>query len=543
MRTMLRSWHRGWIAGVVALALGLGTFAGVRNLDAQDDLRSQLDVFGQVLSYVQGQYVDPVDNQKLIKGAIDGMLATLDPHSVYMPADRYEQFSEGFKPDYSGIGINFDIRDGNLIVISPLEGTPAFKLGIRAADRIVAIDGEPVPRTVTNNDVFKQLRGPEGSMVRVTIERDNMEGRIDFDIKRARIPQESVPYGFMIRPGVGYIRITRFAQKTGEELEAKLEQLRAQGMKELLLDLRFNSGGLLNQAVEVSDRFLPTTTNGKPTKIVYTRGRGPSAASDYYASDRDKFVDFPMVVLVDHGSASASEITAGAIQDTDRGVVAGVTTFGKGLVQNQVKLRNNSALLLTIAKYYTPSGRLIQRDYAGGDRQSYQEEAYSRDVEPDSVLAKRPKFQTEAGRTVFGGGGIRPDVIVPSESLSTAEVDLERASLFFDYATRLVGNDRSRFPKEFDEFAATWQITPAQFGEFKQFAASKNVKLTAAQIDAEERYVRRRVKAEVASNLYGLVARYRIDAEGDGQLQKALDLFPQARRLLASGTDASKKKI
>jgi carboxyl-terminal processing protease len=536
MRTMLRSWHRGWIAGVVALALGLGFSAG--GLNAQDDLRSQLDVFGQVLSYVQGQYVDPVDNQKLIKGAIDGMLATLDPHSVYMPAERYEQFSEGFKPDYSGIGINFDIRDGSLIVISPLEGTPAFKLGIRAADRIVAIDGEDVPRTVTNNDVFKKLRGPEGSMVKVSIERDNVAGRLDFDIKRARIPQESVPYGYMIRPGVGYIRITRFAQKTGEELEAKLAQLKAQGMKELLLDLRFNSGGLLNQAVEVSDRFLPSGQ-----KIVYTRGRGPSAASDYYASDRDKFLDFPMVVLVDHGSASASEITAGAIQDTDRGVVAGVTTFGKGLVQNQVKLRNDSALLLTIAKYYTPSGRLIQRDYADGDRASYQEEAYSRDVEPDSVLAKRPKFQTEGGRTVYGGGGIRPDVIVPSESLSTAEVDLERASLFFDYATRLVGDDRDKFPRDFESFATGWEVSDPQFAGFKAFAVEKKVKLTPAQLDAEERYIRRRLKAEVASNLYGLVARYRIDAEGDGQLQKALDLFPQARKLLAASSDGGRKKI
>lgn len=535
MRSMLRSWHRGWIAGAIALVFGLGITG---SLGAQDDLRAQVDVFGQVLSYVQSQYVDPVDNEKLIKGAIDGMLATLDPHSVYMPAERYEAFSDGFKADYSGIGINFEIRDGQLIVISPLEGTPAFKLGIRAADRIVAIDGEDVERTITNTDVFKKLRGPEGSMVRVAIARDNFDGRIDFDIKRARIPQESVPYGFMIRPGVGYIRITRYAQKTGEELEARLEQLKAQGMKELLLDLRFNSGGLLNQAVEVSDRFLPARQ-----KIVYTRGRGPSAASDYFATDRDKFLDFPMIVLVDHGSASASEITAGAIQDTDRGIVAGVTTFGKGLVQNQVKLRNNSALLLTIAKYYTPSGRLIQRDYTPGDRASYQEEAYSRDVEADSVLAKRPKFETASGRTVYGGGGIRPDVIVPSESLSTDQIDLERASLFFDFATKVVGDDREKFPAEFEAFARGWDVSDPQFAAFKQFAADKKAKLTAAQIDGEEPYIRRRLKAEVASNLYGLVARYRIDSEGDGQLQKALDLFPQARKILAVSTDGVKKKI
>ncbi len=534
MRLRFGSVQRGWVATVLGLAIGLGLAKG---LGAQDDLRSQLDVFGQVLSYVQQQYVDPVDNEKLMRGAIDGMLATLDPHSVYMPADRYEQFSDSFKPDYSGIGINFDIRDGQLIVISPLEGTPAFRLGIRAADRIVAIDGKDVPPTVTNNDVFKSLRGAEGSMVHVSIERDGAPERMEFDIKRARIPQESVPYAFMIRPGTGYIRITRFATRTGEELEEKLEALKAQGMKELLLDLRYNSGGLLNQAVEVSDRFLPSGQ-----KIVYTRGRGPNSANDFYATERNKFVDFPMVVLVDHGSASASEITAGAVQDTDRGLVAGVTTFGKGLVQNQMRLRNNSALLLTIAKYYTPSGRLIQRDYSTAEnKRAYQEEAWSRDVEPDSVLAKRPKFETVSGRTVYGGGGIRPDVLVPSESLSTAESDLERASLFFDFASRLTQRERDNMPKTFDDFQKSWVTSDAQVAEFKKFALEKKAPVTPEQLDTESAYVRRRIKAEVASNLFGLVARYRIDAEGDGQLQKALDLMPQARRLLASSGDVKKK--
>jgi carboxyl-terminal processing protease len=533
MRGTLRSWHRWWIAGVVGIALGVGA---ARGLSAQDDLRAQLDVFGQVLAYVQQQYVDPVDNEKLVKGAIDGMLSTLDPHSIYMPAERYDQFTDQFKADYSGIGINFDIRDGHLIVISPLEGTPAFRLGIRAADRIASIDGKDVPTTITNNDVFKQLRGPEGSTVHVGIERDGTAGRLEFDIVRARIPQESVPYAFMIRPGVGYIRITRFASATGDELEKKLEQLKAQGMKELLLDLRFNSGGLLNQAVEVVDRFLPAGQ-----KIVYTRGRGPNASSDYFATESDKFDDFPMVVLVDHGSASASEITAGAIQDTDRGLVAGVTTFGKGLVQNQMRLRNGGALLLTIAKYYTPSGRLIQRDYSDVDRRTYQEEAFERDAEDDSVLAKRPKFETLAGRTVYGGGGIRPDVIVPSESLTTAEVDLERANLFFDFATRIAQSERDRMPKTYDDFARSWVTTDAQFADFKKFADERKLKLTADQLDAEGPYIRRRIRAEVASNLFGLVARYRIDSEGDGQLQKALDLLPQARRLLAVSTEGRKK--
>jgi len=535
MNSQLRGWQKWWIAGVVGLALAVGA---ATQLSAQDDLRAQLDLFGQVLSYVQAQYVDPVDNTKLIKGAIDGMLSTLDPHTIYMPADKYEAFSDNFKADYSGIGINFDIRDGKLIVISPLEGTPAYKLGIRAADVIAAIDGKDVPSTVNNNDVFKALRGPEGSIVHVSIERDGVAGRLEFDIARAKIPQESVPYGFMIRPGVGYIRITRFAQKTGEELETRLNQLKAQGMKELLLDLRFNSGGLLNQAIDVCDRFLPAGQ-----KIVYTRGRGPNADSDAFATQRDKFIDFPMVVLVDHGSASASEITAGALQDTDRGLVVGVTTFGKGLVQSQVRLRDGSALLLTIAHYYTPSGRLIQRDYSSGDKEKYQEEAFSRDVEADSVLAKRPKFTTASGRTVYGGGGIRPDVIIPSESLTVAEVDLERASVFFDYATHLVGSDRDKFPKAYEEFQKNWTVSEAQDQEFRKYATDHKVKLTAEQFEKEDGYIRRRLRAEVASNLFGLVARYRIDSEGDGQLQKALELMPQARRLLAASPVETRKKI
>jgi carboxyl-terminal processing protease len=208
-----------------------------------------------------------------------------------------------------------------------------------------------------------------------------------------------------------------------------------------------------------------------------------------------------------------------------------------------MRLKNNSALLLTIAKYYTPSGRLIQRDYSSGDKEKYQEEAFSRDVEDDSVLAKRPKFATGSGRTVYGGGGIRPDVLVPSESLTVAEVDLERASVFFDYATKIVNQDRDKFPKTFDDFSKGYQVPDPQVSGFKSYATDHKVKLTAEQYQKEEPYIRRRLKAEVASNLYGLVARYRVDSEGDGQLQKALDLMPQARKLLAANPGEAKKKI
>ena len=397
----------GPLAVGMALSLLLG-FGLARGLNALDDLRSQLDLFSQVLYLVQNNYVEAPDNQKLIKGAIDGMLKTLDPHTVYLPAQRAQRMDEEFSGEYSGIGIQFDLRDGAIVVISPLEGTPAFKLGIRAGDRITEVDDKPLPKNLTNDDVFKLLRGPTGSTVGITVLRDDASEPMHFTIERAKIPIESIPYSYMIRPGVGYVRIIRFSQTTGEELSTALAKLKGEGMKSLLIDLRSNSGGLLSQAVDVLDQIVPADK-----LLVYTRGRIPSANADYRSSDRPKLADLPLVVLIDHGSASASEIVSGAIQDLDRGVVAGTNSFGKGLVQNQLRLSDGSKLLLTIAHYYTPSGRLIQRDYSKfEDRDQYAMDAYKVEVPSDSVLATLPKFKTSGGRTVYGGGGIYPDVLI-----------------------------------------------------------------------------------------------------------------------------------
>src|SRR5437867_1145989 len=385
----------GPLGVAMALSLLLG-FGLARGLLATDDLRSQLDLFTQVLYLVQNHYVDPPDNEKLIKGAIDGMLRTLDPHTVYLPEQRAQRMDEQFQGEYSGIGVQFEIRDGVITVISPLEGTPSFRLGIRAGDQIVEIDGKPVPKTVNNDDVSKMLRGPSGSQVQIAIEREGEEIH-RYTIDRAKIPIESIPYAYMIRPGVGYVRIIRFAGTTGDELETALTKLKAQGMKSLLLDLRANSGGLLSQAVDVLDQLIPENK-----KVVYTRGRIASANADYFTTDRPKLMTGPLVVLIDHGSASASEIVAGAIQDLDRGLVGGTNSFGKGLVQNQLNLSDGSKLLLTIAKYYTPSGRLIQRDCSKAtDQTEYALDAYKEDAPTDSELAARPKFKTGVGRTVY----------------------------------------------------------------------------------------------------------------------------------------------
>ncbi|MBI1796861.1 MAG: S41 family peptidase, partial [Candidatus Eisenbacteria bacterium] len=431
----------GPLAVAMALALLLG-FGLARGLQATDDMRSQLDLFSQVLYLVQNNYVEAPDNEKLIKGAIDGMLKTLDPHTVYVPMQRAQQMDEEFQGEYSGIGINFDLRDGAIVVIAPLEGSPSSRLGIQAGDRIVEIEGKPLAKNLTTDDVFKLLRGAAGTVVNVTIEREGDSQPHHFAIERAKIPLESVPYAFMMRPGVGYVRITRFAQTTGTELEKALTGLRQQGMKSLVLDLRQNAGGLLSQAVEVLDELVPQNK-----RVVYTRGRIQSANADYYSSERPKLVDGPIVVLIDHGSASASEIVAGAMQDLDRGLIAGVNSFGKGLVQNQLRLGDGSKLLLTIAKYYTPSGRTIQRPYDkfGSDRVSYQEDAAREDVPSDSELAARPKFKTQAGRNVFGGGGIFPDVVLKDDPLLTRpQVDMIQKRVFFEFATHYIAQHKSQ---------------------------------------------------------------------------------------------------
>lgn len=268
---------------------------------------TQLGVFSQVLSYITENYVDEVEGEQLIDGAIVGMLEKLDPHSTYLDPERFARMQERNRGTYYGIGISFDIVNGDLTVISPIEGSPSWELGLRAGDIIVKIDEESA-KGISREDVFDKLRGPRGSTVHVSIQREGVDGLLEFDIVRDEIPIFSVPYSFMIKDQVGYIRMTRFSATTSDELAESIEKLQAQGMKQLVLDLRGNSGGYLNEAIEVADMFLPA---GR--KIVYTRGRLPDSSEDYFTSGRGRFIDPPLVVMVDHGSASASEIVSGAM--------------------------------------------------------------------------------------------------------------------------------------------------------------------------------------------------------------------------------------
>ena len=529
----------GPFAIAMALSLLLG-FGFARALSATDDLRSQLDLFSQVLYTVQNNYVEQPDNEKLIKGAIDGMLKTLDPHTVFLPRVRAAAMDESFRAEYSGIGVQFDIVDNKIIVLSPIEGTPAYRLGIRAGDKIVAVDSKPLKKGLVNDDVFKLLKGPTGSMVDVDLERPGATELLHFSIERAKIPIESVPYSYMIKPGIGYVRIIRFAQTTGEELDHAIAKLKAQGMKSLLIDLRSNSGGLLNQAVDVLDQLIP-----EAQKLVYTRGRIQSSNADYFSTERkDKFTDGALVVLVDHGSASASEIVSGAVQDLDRGLVAGINTFGKGLVQNQVNL-SEGKLLLTVARYYTPSGRGIQRDYTKfEDQADYQADAFKEEVPTDSALASRPKFKTTGGRTVYGGGGIYPDVVVhDSPRLTQPEIEMITKRAFFDYANSLVQKSQGTTWKPEMLARATYNLSDPQWVDLRGAIKTKGVTMNDSTWTAEKPFVLHQLRAELASQTMGSLERYKVAVEEDTQLAQTLELFPRAAKLMTGGTTAAKAPI
>jgi carboxyl-terminal processing protease len=527
----------GPLTVAMALAALLG-FGVARGLHATDDMRSHLDLFSQVLYLVQNNYVEAPDNEKLIKGAIDGMLKTLDPHTVHLPVVRAQRMDEEFQGEYSGVGVQFELRDGAIVVIAALEGGPSYRLGIQAGDRIVEIDGKPLPKSLTNDDVFKMLRGPAGTSVAVTIERDGETDPMHFSIERAKIPLESVPYAYMIKPGVGYVRINRFAQTTGAELEKALASLRQQGMKQLMLDLRGNYGGLLSQAVEVLDQLVPQNK-----RVVYTRGRINSANQDYYTSERVKLADGPIVVLIDHGTASASEIVAGAIQDLDRGLVCGVNSFGKGLVQNQLRLGDGSKLLLTIAKYYTPSGRLIQRPYDKfADRNDYAEDASKEDVPSDSALATRPKFKTVSGRNVYGGGGIYPDVVLKEGPVLTRpQIDMLTKRVCFEFATHYVATHKDH-KWTADMLGKSFTLTDADWDKLHQVIVNRKAAVNDSVWQADRPFMLQQVRSEIAAATIGRTERYKILVEDDPQMLAALDLFPQASSLMSKVMDDGKAR-
>ena len=508
---------------IVALAAAtlLGGFYGnqLSGSPTPSELHRRLKEYTDLLNAVSTWSPEETTSDKFVYSSIDGMLRTLDPHTSFLEPKEYSDMQDRQKGTFYGLGILVTKRNDQVTVITPLEGTPAARLGIRAGDVISEVEGMATD-DMPLDDVVKRLKGPKGSTVNIKIQRVGIEEPIPLSIVRAAIPTNSISNVLMIRPGVGYIRIKDFTSTTVRELGEAVDKLRGQGMTKLVLDLRQNPGGLLDAAVGVSDHFLE-----KGQMVVYTKGRTPDSAQDYFAPGKHEQVNVPLVVLVNRGSASASEIVAGAIQDHDRGLVVGETSWGKGLVQSVYSLQYGAGLALTTSKYFTPAGRNIQRDYSSF--YDYYVADETTDVQ-EIPLSQREQFKTDTGRVVYGGGGITPDFIVKQPELSRTTQILEVRSAIFNFAVEYA----AKHPNVTTEL----QITPQLVEEFanyaiaKDFAPASDIRATLQKTD-DRQYIERALKAEIVAARYDFDTSYPFRLRGDAQVEKALELFPEAQKL------------
>ena len=527
--------------GVLLLAVALLVVPGARAQDDPAQKRQEfydnLKILGDVYERIINNYVDEVDAHKMMEAAVEGMLSQLDEHSNYLPPTNYEDLMMSTEGEFGGLGITINIRDHYPTVVSPIEGTPAYYMGVQGGDQIIEIEGESC-KDFTSDAAVKKLRGAPGTAVNLVIQRPGTEKPMPLTITRDIIKLESVPYAFMIGD-IGYIRVQNFARTTADETKAALDKLTAQGMRGLILDLRFNPGGLLEAAQQVSELFLP-----KDKLIVFTKGRLRSQNHSFYSQAVGQVYDkVPMIVLVNGSSASASEIVSAAIQDHDAGLVVGQTSFGKGSVQTVFRLDEDEALKLTTARYYTPSGRSIHKDRPRHpDTEAMA--AAAEDGAEAPPLDKAPadkelhrsqleKFYTDAGRVVYGGGGIRPDIEIDQDLLTDFEVAIERDGALFSFAVDYA----AAHPQTPEDF----QVSDAVFKQFTSYLKKREkideylgvFKLTMSDslLNANADYLKRGIRRELGRRLHGPQAAYKVAIEADTQLHHALDLFAKGRTL------------
>src|SRR3989441_1326797 len=473
------------------------------------DVRDSLRQFATVYDVVEQNYAEPVNADKAIyNGAIPGMLHVLDPHSNFFDPKSYSLLREDQRGKYYGVGMTVGPRNNKVIVIAPFVGTPAYRAGIRPGDIIVAVDGKPTDNMSTG-DVADLLKGPKGTTVHITILREGSDKPLEFAVVRDEIPRYSVDLHFLIRPGIGYMHVTGFNETTEHEVADALDKMG--DLKGLILDLRQNPGGLLNEGVGVADKFLR-----KGQLIVSHHGRS-SPEKRYVAAHGNGGKEYPLVVLVNRGTASAAEIVAGAIQDHDRGLIVGETTFGKGLVQTVYPLAENTGLALTTARYYTPSGRLIQRDYSNLSLYDYY---YARDKEENN--ANHEVKLTDSGRTVYGGGGILPDVKLPAVKSNKLQDTLLQRYAFFNFAKRYVVGHKVTQNFEVDEVVLQ---------DFRKFLDDEKIPFTEAELIENHDWLRSNIKSELFVDSFGQEEGLKVRAETDPEVMKALELLPQARAL------------
>jgi carboxyl-terminal processing protease len=507
------------IAPIIVLICALlgGIYGpGVREASAatsEDDIKASLKAFAKVYNVVEDNFADPVTADKAIyRGAIPGMLRTLDPHSSFLDPRDFQILKEDQKGHYFGVGMTVSERNRKTIVIAPFPGSPAYKAGIRPGDVILEVNDKRTDNLSTN-EVADLLKGPRGTPVQVVVAREGSDKPISFNIIRDEIPRKSVQDAFWLRPGIAYLDIEQFNENTSREVEENLRKLGESNIKGLVLDLRANPGGLLNEGVAVAERWLQ-----KNQTIVSHRGRA-SAEKPYTVRHSNGNRDYPIVVLVNRYSASAAEIVAGALQDHDRGWILGDNTFGKGLVQTVYPLGDNTGLALTTAKYYTPSGRLIQRDY---QNISFLDYYYGKDLEAKNPLDVK---MTDSGRTVYGGGGIAPDEKFTGPKLTRFQSELIRKFSFFSFTAKYFGNNGIKITK-------SWDPDQALLNDFHKFILDQGIQFTEAEFAESNDWIKQQLKHEMYITAFGAEEARRLEVQTDPIVNKAIESLPKAKALL-----------
>jgi carboxyl-terminal processing protease len=523
---------------ILALAISAGIWIGATFAEPKtdrNDLKAAIYKLQEIITYINRDYVDSVNTNELVEFGIQRMLEKLDPHSSYIPARDASLAKSDLDGAFDGIGVEFGIIRDTIYVVAPLTGGPSEKLGIQSSDQIIKVDGKTVAGTgITNRDVFDLLRGPRGSKVVVDIKRKNQNELISYDIIRDKIPQYSINATYMVNEEIGYIKVTRFAATTHEEFKNAVQQLKDQGMKKLILDLQGNPGGYMGAAINIADEILDENA-----LIVSQEGKLSRYNQKAYAVKPGLFEDGSVIVLINEGSASASEIVAGAIQDNDRGLIVGRRSFGKGLVQMPIDLSDGAELRLTIARYYTPSGRSIQKPY--GDDNDYGSDWMNRFEHGEFFTADSIKFddslryETKGGRAVFGGGGIMPDFFVPLDTTMTSAYinRLFNSDSSREFILDYLEKNKKRFEgMSFEEYYNKYQVTDEMLQSLIKVGEKNNVKFDEKDFRKSKDYLRILLKAHMGRNIFDDNAFYKVINEAVNEAyQQALNLFDEAENL------------
>ncbi len=517
---------------ILALVLIIGILLGSKlqnnNYDKKFFIHPEPNKFNTILNYIEEEYVDSVSKSELVEKIIPDMLAELDPHSIYIPARDLKRTNEPLEGNFDGIGIQFNIQRDTVFVVNPIPKGPSEKVGILAGDRIVYVDDSLIAGTgITNNSVMKMLRGKQGTKVKLGIKRKQNKEVINFVVTRDKIPLYSVDVAYMVSEDIGYIKISKFSRTTFDEFISAIEELQSAGLKKLILDLRNNSGGYMNAAINIADQFLNSNK-----LIVYTQGKARPKNKSFSTSS-GLCLNTELTILIDEFSASASEILAGAIQDNDRGTIIGRRSYGKGLVQEQTIFHDGSALRLTIARYYTPTGRCIQKSYENGNSDYYHDINNRYDngefSQADSIqLPDSLKYYTPKGKVVYGGGGIMPDNFVSMDTirLSPYFTKLINKGLMYQFAFKYVDDNRHVLSELSGLSDLIFHLEKENiFQIFLAFAKEKSVSGTKKDIKMSEKLINTRISAFIARNIFNDIGFYPIINEEDKTVLKAVEIL------------------